>query len=347
MLKRLRRKERSEKTIILLIVGLDNAGKTLVLNHISGDPDRDVLPTMGFRIVSLKYKSYVVKIYDIGGSTQIRALWPKYYNDIHGLIYVVDASDISRLTENKIVFGELVSHEHISGKPLLLLANKQDVTGAIDEIDVVESLDVEHVANSMRCPTRVETCSCAYDTQQYKNNTMGIKNGYKWLMDTIDKNYNTLHNRTKENQDLESGRVIQKENVLYSPSKVSIHSNPFKPIRELLSQKEEYCDKVNSSNGTHARGKLKIFTNRNKTAPYSSEHSIIMSEAHSTSSVISPLEMQKNLQAGSPILNPSKLLFTSNEIKTSYNRPYTAPSRSQISVNKMIAMNIPGQVTQQ
>lgn len=39
---------------------------------------------------------------------------------IHGLIYVVDASDMSRIAENKIVFGELISNENIAGKPILL-----------------------------------------------------------------------------------------------------------------------------------------------------------------------------------------------------------------------------------
>jgi len=36
-------------------------------------------------MVSLKHKSYSVKIYDLGGSSQIRALWPKYYNDVSDL----------------------------------------------------------------------------------------------------------------------------------------------------------------------------------------------------------------------------------------------------------------------
>lgn len=49
------------------------------------DPDQNVLPTIGFRTVSLKHKSYSVKIYDLGGSSQIRALWPKYYNDVNDL----------------------------------------------------------------------------------------------------------------------------------------------------------------------------------------------------------------------------------------------------------------------
>lgn len=53
-----------------------------VINTFTIDPDQNVLPTMGFRMVSLKHKSYFVKIYDLGGSSQIRALWPKYYNDV-------------------------------------------------------------------------------------------------------------------------------------------------------------------------------------------------------------------------------------------------------------------------
>lgn len=39
------------------------------------------------------------------------------------------------------------------------LANKQDVDGALDEIDLVEGLKVEEIVNKYKCPTRVETCS--------------------------------------------------------------------------------------------------------------------------------------------------------------------------------------------
>lgn len=63
------------------------------------------------------------------------------------------------------------------------LANKQDLNGAIDELDLVENLDVEQAANAMKCPTRVETCSCIYDKEQSRNSDMGIKNGYKWVCD--------------------------------------------------------------------------------------------------------------------------------------------------------------------
>lgn len=62
----------------LLLCGID-----VLVQHASFlDSDQNVLPTIGFRTVSIKYKSYSTKIYDLGGSSQIRALWPKYYNDV-------------------------------------------------------------------------------------------------------------------------------------------------------------------------------------------------------------------------------------------------------------------------
>ncbi|XP_046814792.1 ADP-ribosylation factor-like protein 13B isoform X1 [Vespa crabro] len=350
MMKKLRKKHHSEKNITLLIVGLDNAGKTLILNHIRGDPDKHVLPTMGFRIVCLKYKSYAIKIYDLGGSIQIRSLWPKYYNDIHGLIYVVDASDISRLAENKVVFGELVAHESISGKPLLLLANKQDLNGAIDELDVVDNLNVEHVVNTTRCPTRVETCSCFSEKEHVKNNTLGITNGYKWLLDTILRNYIVLNNRVKQsqnimNEELKNQRITK--DCKYSPPRLSVHSNPFKPIAELLSKKEGNNTENHLVNGIINGRSFKKFFMSNKTAPLSSESTFNINEdlsLHDSSNVITPVA-QKSTQTITVIDLPSFDFYRNDEKNNRCHRPNTAPACSTLH-NTISIINIPGQVFQ-
>ncbi|XP_076239465.1 uncharacterized protein LOC143182388 [Calliopsis andreniformis] len=348
LLGRLRKKRCSEKTIILLIVGLDNAGKTSVLNRISGDSDRNVLPTIGFRTVSLRYKSYVVKIYDIGGSSQIRSLWPKYYSGIHGVIYVVDASDISRLTENKVVFGELISHEHISGKPLLLLANKQDVNGAIDELDLVENLDVEHAVNTMKCPTRVEICSCASRENQSQDRTIGIKNGYKWLLDIIIKNYSVLNNRLKDSQSIQIERIPEIQATTSSTlSRLSIHSNPFKPIKDVISKQEEAQAARILQNGAVTGKRLKkIFLHKNKTAPLTTEESI--TEIGNVKSTTITVQPQTSLQTLPLTLNPVQMNEYTNSIKMESNRPHTAPGRSQYFINKITVLSsTPGQVAQE
>ncbi|XP_020277729.1 ADP-ribosylation factor-like protein 13A isoform X2 [Pseudomyrmex gracilis] len=304
---------------------------------------------MGFRTVSLKHKSYSVKIYDVGGSSQIRALWPKYYQDIHGLIYVVDASDISRLAENKVVFNELITHEHISAKPLLLLANKQDLNGAIDELDLVENLDVEQAANAMKCPTRVETCSCIYDKEQSRNSDMGIKNGYKWLLDTVVKNYATLNNRTKQLQSCSHKCVQESQSVASdTPSRISVQSNPFKPIRDLLAVKEESV--INEARNGINEGKnvIKAFVQRNKTAPLPIEQPTVICEniSQNLTSNIETVAGEKSTQTIASILDSVNLNTNYNENFTSTKlvRPYTAPERSQRTSNKVTIINIPGQV---
>ncbi|XP_076656334.1 ADP-ribosylation factor-like protein 13B [Halictus rubicundus] len=353
LLKRLRNKKCSEKTIILLIIGLDNAGKTSVLNRISGESDRNVLPTIGFRTVSLKYKSYTVKIYDIGGSPQIRSLWTKYYSGIHGLIYVVDASDISRLTENRVVFGELVSHECISGKPILLLANKQDISGSIDELDLVENLDVEHVANTMKCPTRVEICSSTERESQLKDDSIGIKNGYKWILDIIVKNYIVLNNGLKDAQSSQIVRVPEAQDSISdtsSISRISAHSNPFKPIKELVAKKEQTQPTSGILHNGIGGNKLKnLFMHRNKTAPLTTEEPVVELGDMSTSTKETErvLEVRKSIQTLPPIIHPVRPIAFSNTVSPKSNRPHTAPERSQHVINKVTVINIPGQITQE
>lgn len=90
-----------------------------------------------------------------------------------------------------------------------------------------------------------------------------------------------------------------------------------------------------------------MFTYRNKTAPLTTEESVIEINDISQSVKFTPkaLETQKNIQILPPILNPIALDTYSNAIKLKNNRPYTAPERSQRFTNKITVINIPGQVT--
>lgn len=95
---------------------------------------------------------------------------------------MVDSSDTSRMDEVKQVLHNVLSHEKITGKPVLLLANKQDQENALDEIDLVDKLDLEKTVNENHCPTLVETCSA---TEAKTKVDAGIKKGYHWLVGHI------------------------------------------------------------------------------------------------------------------------------------------------------------------
>jgi ADP-ribosylation factor-like protein 2 len=56
LLKILRKIKLKEKQIRLLILGLDNSGKTTIVKSIMGQDPTETAPTLGFTINSLKYK---------------------------------------------------------------------------------------------------------------------------------------------------------------------------------------------------------------------------------------------------------------------------------------------------
>ncbi|CAH2236087.1 jg4786 [Pararge aegeria aegeria] len=184
--------------IVLILIGLDNAGKTKTINNLAGEKDDKVLPTVGFKAVNLIHKDTPVTIYDLGGGPHFRQIWPQYYSEVHGVIFVIDSSDFTRLDECKAVLEEVLSHDKISGKPVLVLANKQDKAGALDDIDVVEKLNVEPLVNRYRCPTLVESYSARPDSTTKKPKIdPGLRKGYHWLLNYIVKRYGDINLRVQ------------------------------------------------------------------------------------------------------------------------------------------------------
>jgi hypothetical protein len=70
ILKKLKLKEREMK---LLVVGLDNAGKTTIVKKFNGEDIETISPTLGFQINTMEYKGYKLNIWDVGGQKTIRA----------------------------------------------------------------------------------------------------------------------------------------------------------------------------------------------------------------------------------------------------------------------------------
>jgi len=68
-----------EKEVRILILGLDNAGKTTILRKFCGDSIDTIEPTLGFNIKTLEHKNYQLNVWDVGGQKTIRAYWRNYF----------------------------------------------------------------------------------------------------------------------------------------------------------------------------------------------------------------------------------------------------------------------------
>ncbi len=82
-----------EKRILLL--GLDNAGKTSILFHLRDNSFTPTVPTVGLNIEHLTYKNYSLTMWDVGG--QATKLWKHYFDHIDAVIFVVDSTDEERV----------------------------------------------------------------------------------------------------------------------------------------------------------------------------------------------------------------------------------------------------------
>jgi ADP-ribosylation factor-like protein 3 len=105
----LRKLKRSDREAKILILGLDNAGKTTMLKYISSENPKDTTTTKGFNVKTIIKDSKKLNVWDIGGQKEIRQYWENYYDNVDGLIFVVDSSDDYRIKECNEEFKLLIS----------------------------------------------------------------------------------------------------------------------------------------------------------------------------------------------------------------------------------------------
>ena len=132
----IRKLKRSDKEARILVLGLDNGGKTTILKAMSEEDISHIMPTQGFNIKSLVHGDFKLNVWDIGGQKSIRPYWQNYYDNTDALIYVVDSADTSRLEEAGVELRTLLDQEKLAGCPLLVYANKQDLLNAQEAAEV-------------------------------------------------------------------------------------------------------------------------------------------------------------------------------------------------------------------
>uniref|UniRef100_A0A9L0JU03 ARF related protein 1 n=1 Tax=Equus asinus TaxID=9793 RepID=A0A9L0JU03_EQUAS len=96
----------------ILILGLDNAGKTTFLEqsktrfnkNYKGMSLSKITTTVGLNIGTVDVGKSRLLFWDLGGQEELQSLWDKYYAECHGVIYVIDSTDEERLSESKQAF---------------------------------------------------------------------------------------------------------------------------------------------------------------------------------------------------------------------------------------------------
>ncbi|XP_072297294.1 ADP-ribosylation factor 4-like [Eucyclogobius newberryi] len=165
-----------KKQMRILMVGLDACGKTSILYKLKLGEIVSTKPTIGFNVATVEYKNIRFTVWDLGGQDKIRTLWRYYFQNIQGLIFVVDSNDRERITESREELMKILQEDELKDAPLLVLANKQDLPNALSVSELTDKLGLNSLCSKH---WHIESTSITQGT--------GLYEGLDWLSNELAK----------------------------------------------------------------------------------------------------------------------------------------------------------------
>uniref|UniRef100_K3WQC0 Uncharacterized protein n=1 Tax=Globisporangium ultimum (strain ATCC 200006 / CBS 805.95 / DAOM BR144) TaxID=431595 RepID=K3WQC0_GLOUD len=177
--------------IVILIIGIDGAGKTTLLSTLQGDLDKEHVPSAGFTSATFQTTTGSATFYDLGGGPAFRDVWKEYYADAHGIMFVVDSSNEQSVYQSAVILQDTMTNAKMEDKPLLVFANKRDHLSAVPEDTLAQLLQLQQFPTSkvVSCIAKPSVNGSMVDDR--------LELGLHWLLDQVDKNYDSLHARVQ------------------------------------------------------------------------------------------------------------------------------------------------------
>jgi len=167
----------------ICFLGLDNAGKTTLLQMLKEGRVSVSKPTLYPQNEELMIRNIRFRTFDLGGHETARRIWKDYYATVNGLIFIVDAADRTRFVEAREELHMLLEEPSLHDVPIAVLGNKIDIAVAASEDELRHSLGLprhmtcgkDAVAAAGKQARRVEVFMCSVVKQ------MGYAEAFEWL----------------------------------------------------------------------------------------------------------------------------------------------------------------------
>jgi ADP-ribosylation factor-like protein 5B len=165
---------RSKNNFKIVILGLQNAGKTTILYRLSLGQLVKTQPTIGSNVEEISYNNVKFQAWDLGGQESMRSVWDVYYLSTDAIIYVIDSADVDNYEESKQEFYKLLKNEDLKCATILIFANKQDMVKAKPVPELIQIYDLYSIKQHI---WHIQPCSA--ETGE------GLMAGIKWLSDQL------------------------------------------------------------------------------------------------------------------------------------------------------------------
>uniref|UniRef100_A0A8C0TXQ1 ADP-ribosylation factor 1 n=1 Tax=Canis lupus familiaris TaxID=9615 RepID=A0A8C0TXQ1_CANLF len=152
---------KKKKEMLILMVGLDAAGKTTILYKLKLGEMVTTIPTIGFNVETMEHKNISFTVWDVGGQDKIRPLW-------------FDSNDRERVNKAREELMRMLAEDELRDAVLLVLANKQDLPKATDVAEITDKLGLHSLRHRNWCIQA--TCATSGD---------GLYEGLAWLSNPL------------------------------------------------------------------------------------------------------------------------------------------------------------------
>lgn len=181
------------QSLHVVVVGLDAAGKTSLLYRLKFQEFVKSAPTKGFNMEKIRVplggsRNITFQVWDVGGQEKLRPLWKSYTRRTDGLVFVVDSAETERLEEARVELHKITRSSDNQGVPVLVLANKQDVSQALSVSEIEKLLGLHELGTSTL--SHIQGCSAV--------SGLGLQQGLEKLYEMILRRKKLFRNSKKK-----------------------------------------------------------------------------------------------------------------------------------------------------
>lgn len=133
----------------LIFFGLDNAGKSTIMQILANDRQVVQQPTLHPSALEVVIGKVRFKAFDLAGHETGRRLWNEYFAIANAVFFLVDAADRSRFPEAAEELRMLLSEKALQAIPIAVLGMKTDLKDAASEEEFC-------IAMGLLCPDHSE-----------------------------------------------------------------------------------------------------------------------------------------------------------------------------------------------
>ena len=217
---------RSRNNFKIIILGIQNAGKTTILYRLSIGQLVKTTPTIGSNVEEISYNNVKLQAWDLGGQESTRSIWDVYFINTDAIIYVIDTHD-ETYDDSKTQFYKLLKNEALKNAIILIYANKQDLPGAKSVGEIIQIYELDTIKDHI---WHIQPCSAQTGE--------GLITGMKWLSDQLvfksNNNFpvNPYIDYEQENKENNNNIEIKEKEIINNNINNNINKNNENVIKE-------------------------------------------------------------------------------------------------------------------